>query len=238
MDVKETEILGSRIETHWYYRAKAAALLRTLGNAPIREILDIGAGSGFFARHLLARTGAARAVCVDPAYGEDHDETCSGKPLLFRRTVEDGSADVVLLMDVLEHVDEESALLRPYIDAAARGTRFVVTVPAFQFLWSAHDVFLEHRRRYTMRQLIAVLEGCGLVRDRCHYYYAFVFPIAATLRLLSRMVRSPDDEPKSQLRQESPLVNEALAALCAAERPVMCANHLFGLSVVGLFHKP
>lgn len=238
MDLKETHILGDQIDKHWYYRAKSAALLRTLRNQPIREILDIGAGSGFFSRYLLTQTEAERAVCVDRAYHEDYDRTCEGKPILFRRTIDQSNADVVLLMDVLEHVDSERELLRPYIDAVERKARFVVTVPAFQFLWSGHDVFLEHRRRYTIKRLVTSLQQCGLVCDRCHYYYAFVFPIAAAMRLLERVARAPASKPKSQLRQESWCVNNALAIICAAERPIMCANHMFGLSIFGVFRKP
>jgi trans-aconitate methyltransferase len=212
--------------------------LRTLRDRPIHEILDVGAGSGFFSRYLLTSTEAARAVCVDSAYGEARDDTCNGKPILFRRSIENSNADVVLLMDVLEHVDDEGELLRPYIDSVAPGARFVVTVPAFQFLWSSHDVFLEHRRRYTIGQLVTAVESCGLTLDRCHYYYAFVFPIAAAMRLFERFARTTEAEPKSQLRPEPRLINNTLTALCAAERPIMRANRLFGLSVFGSFHKP
>ena len=232
------QILGDQIDTHWYYRAKSAALLRTLRGYPIGEIVDVGAGSGFFSRFLLARTGSTGAVCVDPAYAEESDGLCCGKPILYRRAIEKNNANLVLLMDVLEHVDDERELLHHYIDAVPSRTRFVVTVPAFQFLWSSHDEFLEHRRRYTIRQLIAVLERCGLALEWSHYYYAFVFPIAAAARMLDSIMRPPQTEPRSQLRQESWLVNNALAALSAVERPIMRANRMFGLSVFGVFRKP
>lgn len=237
MDIKETEILGSRVGEHWYYRAKSAALLRTLGDRPIDEILDIGAGSGFFTRSLLASTSAKRAVCVDPAYDEERDETHAGKPIAFRRSIERSDADVVLLMDVLEHVDDERGFLAQYIDAVAGHARFVVTVPAFQFLWSSHDVFLEHRRRYTLRSLISTMEACGLAFDFGHYYYALVFPLAAATRLLEKMLPADRRRPGSQLRQETWLTNSVLGALCTLERPIMRANHLVGLSVVAVFHK-
>lgn len=238
MDLKELEILGDQVDSHWYYRAKSAALLRALRDRPPREVLDVGAGSGFFARVLLAGTAAARATCVDIGYDADRDEEHAGKPLAFRRSVDGSDADVVLLMDVLEHVDDEAALLRPYVDAVAPGTRFVVTVPAFRFLWSGHDVFLEHRRRYTLRSLVAAVQGSGLVLDWGHYYYGAVFPLAAGVRLLERLTAPAAAEPRSQLRRESRLVNGVLGALCAAERPFMRANRLAGLSVFAGFHKP
>lgn len=237
MDIKESDILGDRVGEHWYYRAKAAALLRTVRDKPVNEILDVGAGSGFFSRSLLAATQATRAVCVDPAYEVERDETCEGKPIAFRRSIGNSNADVVLLMDVLEHVDDECSFLRPYIDAATDQTRFVVTVPAFQFLWSSHDVFLEHRRRYTLRSLVSRMEQCGLVLDRGHYYFGFVFPLAAVTRLLERAFATAQAPSRSQLRREPWFANIVLTALCSLERPVMRANRLFGLSVFAVFHK-
>ena len=238
MDVKELQILGDQIDSHWYYRAKAAAVLRTLSNQPINEILDVGAGSGFFSRFLLLHTTATRAVCVDTAYETERELLCGGKPIAFRRGIGNCDADVVLLMDVLEHVDDEAALLRPYIEAVAPDTRFIVTVPAFQFLWSSHDVFLEHRRRYTIKQLATAVERCGLTLETCHYYFAVVFPLAAAVRLWERVRQPAGAAPKSQLRREPRLVNSALAAACALERPFMRFNRMFGLSVFAVCRKP
>ena len=70
---------------------------------------------------------------------------------------------VILLMDVLEHVDDDVGLLRAYAEPARPGTRFIVSVPAFSWLWSAHDEFLEHRRRYTPQPDLCVCcprQGC------------------------------------------------------------------------------
>jgi hypothetical protein len=67
-----------------------------------------------------------------------------GKPLLFRRSVDQSDADLVLLMDVIEHVEDDVGLVREYANKVAPGTRFITTVPAFMWLWSGHDVFLEH----------------------------------------------------------------------------------------------
>ena len=65
MDLKEEDILGADIGRHWYYRSKAAALRRAVTGLQPRHILDVGAGSGFFSRHLLAQTEARSALCVD-----------------------------------------------------------------------------------------------------------------------------------------------------------------------------
>jgi methylase of polypeptide subunit release factors len=62
MDLKETDILGDSIGEHWYYCSKAAATRRLLGEAPITRILDVGAGSGFFASSVDPNLGAGGVV--------------------------------------------------------------------------------------------------------------------------------------------------------------------------------
>ena len=85
MDLKEEDILGNDIGRHWYYQSKAAALRRMVGPLAPKRLLDVGAGSGFFSRHLLTEGGALSALCVDVGYPESRDETVDGKPVLYRR---------------------------------------------------------------------------------------------------------------------------------------------------------
>ena len=113
MDLKEEDILGADIGRHWYYRAKAAALRRAVGGLLPTRILDVGAGSGFFSRHLLAN-GARSALCVDVGYPGSRDEMVGGKPMLFRRDCSETDCDLVLMMDVLEHVENDVELVRHY----------------------------------------------------------------------------------------------------------------------------
>ena len=236
MDLKETDILGSSIDQHWYYASKAAATTRLLGSTPIRKILDVGAGSGFFSHHLLSHSSASEAWCVDISYDADSDASTAGKPVHYRREIDAVDADLVLLMDVLEHVDDDVGLLKAYVDKVPSGSRFLMTVPAFRFLWSGHDEFLEHKRRYTLAQLETVARAAGLTVQQGTYYFGLVFPIAATLRLLPKGAQpSP---PRSQLKQHHPLVNTLLKTLCNIELPFMKVNRLAGLTVFVLAQKP
>ncbi|WP_223511395.1 class I SAM-dependent methyltransferase [Pseudomonas sp. GL-B-19] len=236
MDLKETDILGSSIDQHWYYASKAAATTRLLGSTPFKKILDVGAGSGFFTHHLLSHSSADEAWCVDISYDADSDAGTAGKPVHYRRAIDAVDADLVLLMDVLEHVDDDVGLLKAYVDKVPSGSRFLMTVPAFRFLWSGHDEFLEHKRRYTLAQLETVARDAGLTVQQGAYYFGLVFPIAATLRLLPQGAQpSP---PRSQLKRHHPLVNTLLKSLCRIELPFMNANRLAGLTVFVLAQKP
>ena len=219
MDLKETDILGDDIASHWYYQSKAKAMTRMLSGVQPSIILDVGAGSGFFSRKLLADSSVKEAWCVDISYEEDSDAVEAGKPVHFRRSVDSVNADLVLLMDVLEHVDDDVGLLQHYMEKVPSGTRFLISVPAFQFLWSGHDVFLEHKRRYRLKQMEDVVKRAGLTVKHSAYYFGAVFPIATTIRLVSNWVHKEQQKARSQLSMHHPLVNGTLAAMSAAELP-------------------
>jgi SAM-dependent methyltransferase len=238
MDLKESAALGECVDEHWYYHSKAAAVHRYLAGTEGDRILDVGAGSGFFTKYLLEHSSASTGICVDRGYPRDWEEAWFGKPLLFRRSCDSVEADLVLFMDVLEHVDDDAAFLSEYVAKAAAGARFLVTVPAFQWLWSSHDVFLEHRRRYHIRQLEKTVTNAGLRIVRCSYYFGLVLPLAAIVRLTERVTKSAGREARSQLKQHSWLTNSLLISLCHAELPVLLVNRLAGLSVFCLALKP
>jgi 2-polyprenyl-3-methyl-5-hydroxy-6-metoxy-1,4-benzoquinol methylase len=233
MDLKEEDILGEDIGRHWYYQSKAAALRRMVGPLAPQRLLDVGAGSGFFSRHLLAN-GAQSALCVDVGYPGSRDETVGGKPVLYRRDCSDTDCDLVLMMDVLEHVDDDVELVRHYATKVPPGAHFLVTVPAFGFLWSGHDVFLEHKRRYTLPEIEQTMRTAGLTVVRGAYYFGAIFPLAAAVRLATRR----DPAPRSSLTKHGALTNGLLAAACAIELPLFPINRLAGLSAFVLARKP
>jgi len=236
MDLKETDILGPEIDRHWYYSAKARAMARLLDGREPATILDVGAGSGFFSRHLLAHTSAKEAWCVDISYEADSASSEAGKAIHYRRSIESIDADLVLLMDVIEHVDNDVALIREYVDKVPCGSQFLITVPAFQFLWCGHDVFLEHKRRYTLRQLEDVVRSAGLAVKQGAYYFGMVFPIAASIRLAQK-TRSGGETERSQLTKHHFVINSALKALCYAELSFLKFNRVAGLTVFCLAEK-
>jgi SAM-dependent methyltransferase len=231
MDIKEEGLIKGDIAKHWYYRAKLAALHRMLAQRDPTLILDVGAGLGFFSGSLLESTNAWAATCVDPGYPEDRDDERMGKPLLFRRSVDQSDADLVLLMDVIEHVQDDVGLVREYVNKVAPGTRFIVTVPAFMWLWSGHDVFLEHFRRYTLPRIERVLQAGGLTVELGCYFYAGVLPLVALSRMAERLRWHGHEGARSQMREFGSLPNAMLWTACRAELSIFRANRLAGLTV-------
>lgn len=237
MDLKELDILGPDVGSHWYYQAKARAVQRLLGTRAHTRVLDIGAGSGFFSKFLLEHTPLSEACCVDISYEQESQALHAGKPVHYLKHIDSYPADLVLLMDVLEHVDDDVGLLADYVAKVPVGSTFLITVPAFQFMWSGHDDFLEHKRRYSLGQLEQTVRGGGLTVRRSAYYYGAVFPLAAVSRLAGRWLAPRDQAPRSQLRRHGPLSNAILGGLCRIELPLMPFNRLGGLSAICLASK-
>ncbi|MEC8642130.1 MAG: methyltransferase domain-containing protein [Pseudomonadota bacterium] len=235
MDLKELELAGGDAASHWYYRAKSEMMLSHLHGLKLDSVMDIGSGSGFFARQILQNTSSRDVICVDPGYDADLAEEVGTKTLRFVRSVETADCDLMVMMDVLEHIEDDVGFLGDYAGMAQPGTHLFVTVPAFQFLWSGHDVFLEHFRRYTLGSLTRLVRGAGFDIVRSHYFFGAAFPLAATLRLKDRLL--PGGAPRSSMRSHSQLVNNMAYRVCRAEMALMTLNRFAGLSAVMLARK-
>jgi hypothetical protein len=230
MDLKELYGWHGDVGKHWYYASKAAALDRLLQSVRFSTIADIGAGSGFFSKHLLGQRNEARgATCVDINYERDSEEWLADKCVAYRRDARALDADLYLLMDVLEHVEDDIGFLRSVVEGAPHGAHFVITVPAFKFLWSGHDEYLGHYRRYTLTQIADVARRSGLeVGKRC-YFFGAIFPAVAAVRM-SRRLLAGEKATKSDMRPLPMPLNRLLRAVCRLEENAFTLNRMFGLT--------
>ena len=133
----------------------------------VRRVLDVGAGDGWFADEIAPSLSPdARIVCWDVNY--DATQLAAPTSAVVHRTAvrPAGSFQLVFLLDVLEHVDDDAALLRDDVVPLLAGDGvLIVSVPAHPALFSAHDAFLHHQRRYRPRDLTALLaEHVDVVR--------------------------------------------------------------------------
>ena len=145
---------------------------------------------------------------------------------------------MVVFMDVLEHVDDDIQLLKEYSNKVSRGSYFLISVPAFQFLWSGHDVFLEHKRRYRLSQVEDVVRQAGLSVKYGAYYFGAIFPIVLALRIFINLLQGFKYRPRTQLSRHNPFVNGLLALMSSVELSVFLRNRLAGLTVFVLAEKP
>lgn len=237
MDLKELEN-GVNPDVHWYYQSKKLPLFqfakRLLGGGQPLTIVDVGAGSGFFALELEKHYGpaVAKVYLVDIGYTEAEMAATRGqkieKVLAIPPVIENG---LVLLMDVLEHLPDDLAMLQS-IKQACTGdnNHFFITVPAFRSLWSGHDVFLGHYRRYRIPMLRGVLEKAGFRRIRNYYLYGSLFPLIWAVRQLSNLRHT---DAASNMQPAHPVANRVLLGLTSAEMKLTSANKFFGVTCVG-----
>ena len=213
-------------------------MLQLVNGLEFDSILDVGAGSGFFSKYILQNTTAIEATCIDTGYTKEKTDFIAEKKQHFCRTVASSKAQLVLMMDVIEHIEDDISFIQNYVEKCSSGTTFLVSVPAFNFLWSEHDVFLEHYRRYTIKSLRKVLKSAGLEVTHSQYFFGAVFIIPMVIRLLKKLLPTQTHEAKSQMRNHSFIVNYILHLACKAEIPLMRSNKLAGLSVFCLARKP
>ena len=222
MDLKELE--GKDPGKHWYYRTKVLPFAsNVLSFSPMAtRVIDVGAGSGFFAKYLCDLLPNSNGLCVDPNY----ENSSLGKfgNIEFVLNANDKKADVYVFADVLEHVEDDIQLLKSYTDQAEKGSLILISVPAFMVLWSQHDVYLEHFRRYTLKQIEDVVNLSGLSVVQSKYLFPSLFPVAFIKRKLSGSKNSSDmtNVPK--------VANFLLTRYFSFENRFF-SNKCFGLSV-------
>lgn len=197
---------------HFWFRARDQLFDDLIGQVRGATVVDAGCGTGSFAARIAAH--GARVVAVDPHLPSEtqpypHFVSGSAEHL----PLSDGTCDVVLARDVLEHVDDRAAVAE-FRRVLRVGGRVIVAVPAWPSLWSHRDVQAEHLRRYRRRQLVSLLQDGGFVVAHLRGYQFLLLPAFVVSRLVTR--RTPHD----QLRREErvhPILNRALHALNTLE---------------------
>ena len=143
--------------------------------------------------------------------------------------VPEGWADLVLMLDVLEHLDDDERALETAWKALRPGGVILITVPAFAWLWSAHDVALGHRRRYVAGSLQARVMEAGFRVEHQSYFNTLLFPAVVLARCWKRL----RGDTSHDLRRPRALVNRLLAAAFGLERHVVPRWRLpFGVSIL------
>ena len=208
-------------ERHWWYRARRAILTdviaRKLNLPKEARILEIGCGTGHNLE-MLQRFGRADGIEIDPAAREMAERRLGrpigSAPLPALTGVEDGGYDMVAILDVLEHVEEDRAALESIAGKLKPGGKILITVPAHPWMWSAHDVVNHHKRRYTRKSLRKVVADAGLKLDTMSWFNSLLFPLAAAARLVGRVTGKEDSDDKLPPRP----VNAVFEAVFGLER--------------------
>ncbi|HST54710.1 MAG TPA: class I SAM-dependent methyltransferase [Solirubrobacteraceae bacterium] len=179
-------------DRHWWYRGRRSVLdvvVRRIGVAPGARILDAGCGSG---RNMveLGRFGTVTGIELSETSVELARERGAGEVVqgsLLEMVFADDSFELAASLDVIEHLEDDRKALRELRRVVVPGGALLIMVPAYQWLWSAHDEINHHHRRYNRRTLLAAASDAGWVCERTTHFNSLLLPVAMGLRALSRV---------------------------------------------------
>ena len=194
MEAAAYQSLRDLQDRHWWFvgrRRIAASLIKRFVALPAQaRVLEAGCGYGGNLA-MLGKLGEVHAFEFDDT-ARVHAAVLSGRAIGYGKLPDDigfesDRFDLIALLDVLEHIDDDVNSLKALGNRLTPGGCLLLTVPAVPWLWSDHDVLHQHKRRYTKALLRQRLREAGLEPVRIGYFNSLLFPLALIQRLVSRL---------------------------------------------------
>jgi len=200
------------------------------------KILDVGCGTGGITKD-LTRFGdvygndhSMAALKHARRYGLQNLINCSASNLPYRSE----TFDIITIFDVIEHIKDDVQVIKKISSSLKRNGTIFISVPAFQSLWSNHDIAVGHFRRYSTKSLLKVIVESGLEDLRLLYFISLLFPFLSAYRLITRKLKlNKTISPKPDLIRLPTLIDETLRHILFFESKLLSQRNIpFGLSLL------
>ncbi len=193
--------LYRREKKHWWHRTRRKIVFdlieRFSATDSDKKILDIGCGTGLLLKKLQNFGKTQGMDCAQPAldYCKKRGLENVKKGDILDIPFDDNQFDIVLALDVLEHVKNDSKALKEINRVLKKNGIALIFVPAFQFLWDVHDEIGCHFRRYNRKALADKIQKENFRILKASYFNTFLFPVIAPARFLSRLFKPKKIDP-------------------------------------------
>jgi SAM-dependent methyltransferase len=243
MDQSYSEYYEKLYFNHWWWRARERSILRRIehrfaGRSDLR-ILDIGCGNGLLFKE-MSRFGKIEGVegngsivlPSNPFKSSIHIGSLEDAPLA------DKSYDLFLLLDVIEHIDDDYGTLRRVRELAKPGATVLITVPAMMCMWTTHDDINFHKRRYTKLGLSKLLTSLGFQIDELNYFFVTLGIPKLLLHFLEKVTRPSKDAAVLPLIPPEPINSIARQYFELEDRLLPPKLRFFGSSLLAILKIP
>jgi len=210
---------------YWWFIARRDIIYKLLQNLNISknsEILEIGCSGGVLLE-FLRQNGFQNLSGLD--ISKKAIDLCKRRNLKNTFVMDalkpnlNKTYDVIIALDVLEHLEDDSQALSEWNKLLKVNGKLLVFVPAFNFLWSSHDVVNKHYRRYSKKQLTTLLSESNFKIIRASYWNLTLFYPISIYRIFSRIFNSK--QKKDQMFDVSYLTNKILLILVRFENKIL-----------------
>jgi SAM-dependent methyltransferase len=246
MDERLMQAMLDVDEHHWWYRGRRRIIRAELEQLPLparARVLDAGCGSGRTLEE-LRDLGEVSGIELSPdaaavARSRGNFDVRTGR--LEQLPWDDATFDLITCLDVIEHTPDDRLTLSELRRVCAPGGWLLVTVPAYQALWSQHDEANHHYRRYERRTLRAAVLASGWQLERMTSFNSLLLAPAAAVRIVRRRwARQSDGDYTPDLELGPAWLNGVLERPLRIEARWLARGHRLpaGLSLMALLRNP
>lgn len=244
MDNREIEKLYRFEQFYWWHTGRRFIIDSFLGKflkTKKDKILEIGCGTGGnikilkkYGRFVVGLDVSEKAL--DFCRNKNFDKLILGD--IEYTNLNNNFFDIVLALDVLEHIENDKKAIQNIYRILKQGGVFLITVPSYQFLWSEHDIALNHFRRYSFNKFLNKVERAGFKVIKASYCVSFVFPMVLAYRMLRKVVFSNSKKNTAYISLPIPINNFFIYILKIEAFLLRYIKFYFGTSIICLAQKP